>query len=611
MSRISNMKTEFPASRRVFLETAAAVGAGSLLSPIVGSSADTNLSSGHGRDDSSVSSSARGWGIPRPMFWSFENNDPRFSMAGFSFSFQVFTAGLNQNTYSVYGKNAISTQKGNLWTVEAPQLSWPGQQMHAQGTLHAEVERTGKVIKLHVEATAEEPIHAIKTTIHGLPKGSVAQSGWQVTPTFEAATKEGTLHCYPTYNAGMPVWFLGDRDEGISFSSLDTTFTPKRFCAVLRDDGVQIQLIAEAEAKSLGTRFSAPPWKITTATTLEVAIRERMQLLEENAGLKTWEVRSDVAPWVRKVSLVVTLHGMHWSGYIFNDYQKMAEIVGWVTDRIPGERVLFFLAGWEGRYYRQYGDSKPDVRMGGAEGLRRLVQRIHSRGAHIMAMFAGNSAGPTTPGLAELVLNSSFNSLPGPLKYDITRGYRVDWAEIRAGAGDGGSRLNPGASGWREHLIRQVSDLNQRFDFDGNFFDTQPNIENDMENDPLVGLRKLSESLRENHEGLFIATESWFDLSLEFIPCSQTLDGPGHWSARYQRRFAHVSLGEPSRGSTGVHEVGHIDYDLNDLLRTFDWPTLAIVDGTIDVAPGKVEAVISAAKLKPVPRPNSNQSFAW
>ncbi len=594
------MKLRSSVSRRTFLQSAATVGAGGVLSPIVCSASDITPSATQEvtGDVSDVSSSARGWAIPRPMFWSFDNHDPRIDIAGFSFSFQVFTSGPNENTYSISAKSTVTKQEGNRWTVDAAQLSWPGQQMTAPGTLHAEAVRVGDTVTVRVEAIAQEPIHAIKLTVHGLPAGMVAQSGWQVTPTFELVTKEAILHCYPTYNAGMPVWFLGRRAEGISFSSLDVTLAPKRFCAALRDDGVQVQLIVESEAQKIGTRFSTPIWKITAGTTLERAIQERAQLLEENVGLKAWDVRTDVAPWVRKVSLVVTLHGMHWSGFIFNDYQKMSQIVNWVTDRIPGERVLFFLAGWEGRYYRQYGDSKPNDRMGGEDGLRRLVQRIHSRGAHVMAMFAGNSAGPTTPGLPELIRNSSFHSLPGPLKYDITRGYRVDWAEIRAGAGDGGSRLNPGAAGWRDHLTKQVGDLNERFNFDGNFFDTQPNIENDLRNNPLEGLRKLSESLREKHPGLLLATESWFDLSLVIIPCSHTLDGPGRWSAKYQRRFAHVSLGEPSRGSTGVHEVGHIDYDLNDLLKTFDWPTLAIVDGTIDVAPGKAEAVIAAAKTE-------------
>ena len=594
------MKAKSSVSRRTFLQSAATMGAAGVLSPIVCSASDATPSATQELpgDASNVSSSARGWTIPRPMFWSFDNHDPRINMAGLSLSFQIFTSGPNENTYSISAKSTVAKQEGNRWTVDAAELSWPGQQMTAPGTFHAEAVRVGETVTVRVEATAQEPIHAIKMMIHGLPAGAVAQSGWQVTPTFEPVTKEAILHCYPTYNAGMPVWFLGRDEMGISFSSLDTTLASKRFCAVLRDDGVQIQLIVEPEAQKIGMCFSAPLWKITAGTTLERAIQERAQLLEESAGLKAWDVRTDVAPWVRKISLVVTLHGMHWSGFIFNDYSKMSQIVNWVTDRIPGERVLFFLAGWEGRYYRQYGDSKPNDRMGGEDGLRRLVQCIHSRGAHVMAMFAGNSAGPTTPGLPELIRNSSFHALPGPLKYDVTRGYKVDWAEIRAGAGGAGGWLNPGASGWRDHLTQQINGLNERFDFDGNFFDTQPNTENDLKNNPLQGLRTLSESLREKRPGLLLATESWFDLSLGIIPCSQTLDGPGRWSAKYQRRFAHVALGEPSRGSTGVHEVGHVDYDLKDLLKTFDWPTLAVVDGTIDVAPGKAEAVIAAAKMK-------------
>jgi hypothetical protein len=532
------------------------------------------------------------------MFWSFDNKDPRINMAGYSLSFQVFTSGTNENTYSLDAKSIVTKQQGNQWTIDAPKLSWPGQQMTAPGTLHADAILSGDTVLLRIEATAPEPIRAIKATIYGLLFGEAAQTGWQVTPTFEPVTKEAVLYSYPSYTAGMPVWFLGQRDQGISFSSLDTTLASKRFCAALRDDSVQIQLIVEPEARKLGTTFSAPTWKLTRHTTLETAILEREQLLEEATGLLPWTVRKDVAPWVRKVSLVVTLHGMHWSGFIFNDYDKMSQLVNWVTDRIPGEQVLFFIAGWEGRYYRQYGDSKPNDLMGGADGLSRLVRNIHTRGAHVMAMFAGNAAGPSTPGLPELIGTSSFHALPGALNYDLMRGYKVDWAEIRAGAGGGGGWLNPGAAGWRDHLVQQVSGLNAQFGFDGNFFDTQPNTDNDFRNNPLEGLRMLSERLREERPELLLATESWLDLSLGFIPCSQTLDGPGHWSAKYQRRFAHVSLGEPSRGSTGVHEVGHVDYNLDDLLDSFDWPTLAIVDGTIDAAPARAQAVISAARIR-------------
>jgi hypothetical protein len=359
---------------------------------------------------------------------------------------------------------------------------------------------------------------------------------------------------------------------------------------------VEVQLIEEPDARSIGTSFTSPSREIRRNTTLERAIAARAHVLEAACDLKPWEVRTDVPSWARKVSLVVTLHGMHWSGFLFHDYAQMLDRVKWVTDRIAGENVMFFLAGWEGRYYRQYGDSKPDMRMGGADGLRALVEGIHAKGARVMAMFAGNAAGATTPNLDELIKNSSFHGLPGSLDYSPMRGYQVDWAEIRAGASGRSAWLNPGAAGWRDHLLQQVSALNAQFEFDGNFFDTQPNTENDFQNNPLDGLKELADGLRARRPDLLLATESWFDLSLSFIPCSQTPDGPNHWSARYQRRFAHVSLGEPSRGSTGVHELGHVDYDLPDLLDTFDWPTLAVVNGTLESEPAKAQAVIDAAK---------------
>jgi hypothetical protein len=95
--------------------------------------------------------------------------------------------------------------------------------MHAPGTFHAEAVLDGDSVMLRMHASTADPIHAIKVTIHSLPEGMVAQSGWQDTPIFEPVTKNGVLHCYPRYTAGMPVWFLGQRSNGIAFSSLDTT----------------------------------------------------------------------------------------------------------------------------------------------------------------------------------------------------------------------------------------------------------------------------------------------------------------------------------------------------------------------------------------------------
>ncbi|MBA2719144.1 MAG: hypothetical protein H0U52_07900 [Chloroflexi bacterium] len=60
------------------------------------------------------------------------------------------------------------------------------------------------------------------------------------------------------------------------------------------------------------------------------------------------------------------------------------------------------------------------------------------------------------------------------------------------------------------------------------------------------------------------------------------------------RSFAHLYVGDPARGSTGVHELG-----FNQPMRGPDrrgvLPTVTIVADTIESAPGEVIEVISDA----------------
>ena len=71
--------------------------------------------------------------------------------------------------------------------------------------------------------------------------------------------------------------------------------------------------------------------------------------------------------------MVTTLHGMHYTGYMFNDYAKMLEILRWMATQIPADRVLVFLAAWDGRYYWDYPNYRASDRMGGEAGFRELI----------------------------------------------------------------------------------------------------------------------------------------------------------------------------------------------------------------------------------------------
>src|SRR5206468_4295141 len=81
----------------------------------------------------------------------------------------------------------------------------------------------------------------------------------------------------------------------------------------------------------------------------------------------------DRPAWADELDLVLTLHGQHWTGFVFNTFDQMATILEEVAGEVPGERILAYLPGWEGRYYWQYPVYAPGEDLGGAAGFDRLV----------------------------------------------------------------------------------------------------------------------------------------------------------------------------------------------------------------------------------------------
>ena len=540
------------------------------------------------------------WCLPRVQFWSFENLDPILRAYNLAFSVQIITSGAEENTYSLHAGSIEQTTEGDGLLMRATQLTTAGQQQTVPGSCELRLLRHGGRVSITTKATVDKSaVRAIKLILRELPAGRVGFTSWESVPNLAPVPVESLALAYPTYQGGAPVWFLATEGKrGTSFSSMDVTSRPRRFVASREaNGGTRVELIVEEARRHWSESFTAPEWEIAHDTTLDEAISARVHMLEQQAGMRAWERRTDVPPWVHEIGLVVCLHGMHWSGYIHQDYAAMRASIDWITSRIPGKHVLFFLAGWEGRYYRSYGNSVPTARMGGEAGFRAIMDTAHSRGAHVMAMYAGNAAMPGTPHFEEYAPTSGFKA-DGNLSWTPMRGYAVDWATVRGGDTDGSAWLNPGAPGWRKHLTDQVQATIQRFGIDGAFFDTQPNTENDQLHPPIDGLREIVTELRGNRPQFMIATESWLDTTFSFLHAGQTPAGYKNWSSRFGRRFAHLAMGEPSRGSTGVHEAGFCDYNFEQVMDCFDWPTLALVDTTLRDAPDKVDRVIQYAKAR-------------
>ena len=64
---------------------------------------------------------------------------------------------------------------------------------------------------------------------------------------------------------------------------------------------------------------------------------------------------------------------------------------------------------------------------------------------------------------------------------------------------------------------------------------------------------------------------------------------------RFSRAFAHLCLGDPGRGSSGVHEQG-INTETMTPLREGIIPTLSLVEDTVDNHFEKVKVILDQAK---------------
>ncbi len=519
---------------------------------------------------------------------SFDPRDPTFEFEGFRLSAQVISF---ENTYGIPAVEPERT--GSAFRVRVPHLTWAGAQRTAPGSAEIVGTKTEDGIEITLAATAEHTIRCTKLILTGLPAGELIGHGWN--PSRVSAN--GTTVYYPG-TVPTPLVFLALPDgDHLYFESLDTRVRGKRFTAFERDGALTVELIHEDAATEMADSSQSPPWRIGRTRDPEAVVRRHTAHVARAYGLQPWHSRPDVPPWMREIALVVALHGMHWSGYTFNTYDDMRAALEYVAGRpggrIEGRRVLAFLPGWEGRYYWQYGDYRPDPLLGGADGFARLAARARDLGVKLMPMFGANCANRDLPGYEQWGAPAEMRSASGL----VFHGNRPDWDVSRAHDPGWQAWLNPGAPSWRAHLVQQVSTLVRDYDLPAAFFDTQEVWINDANFEIYAGLVALRDELKSRFPDLLVAGEGWYDALGAITPLSQA-NQPARWAeiafGPHNRHFLHLSTGDPSRGSTGVHELGHNPFTA---VPDHPWviPTLTVVDGTLTAGRSGVDSVIEQA----------------
>ena len=585
-----------PVSRREWLKAMSAAGAGALVPPPGG------LPSIEPRPSAvpilPLTSTTDVFVPPRGRAFnkfSFDFPEPAVEFAGFRFGFLVFT---RENAYALDASTMTATATDTELSLTATGLVWAGGQEKATGRLTVHLRRVDDAVEWDITAELPQPIKAVTTVLRGVPRGKLSSGGGE---PFDPKDDE-VLYGYPfgagDLFGGNTAWGMGTPLVGVvsgdhtalALSSLDDRVRAKRFYFQPGEHGYRVELVHEVEGWLDMTRVVVPTWRIGRAATLETAVAPHYAHIERAYRFPRWESRGDVPAWLRQTALVVTLHGMHYTGYIFNDFARMLEILQWIATQVPAERVLAFVPAWDGRYYWDYPTYRAAERLGGEAGFKRLVEEGHRLGFRFMPMFGANAANRRLPGFSQIA-DAATARIDGD-RFELDW---VDWDNDRHQEG-WGVYMNLGVESWRRWLVGRIADTIERYGVDAYFLDIVGGWINNTAADMHEGTRKLVAELHERYPQVLACGEFLYDALLEFIPLYHVYSPR---SVDYARFFSHLSHPAPGRGSSGVHESGFNDWDAKTLSlsrRPGLIPTLNVVDDTFTKYRDQMAAVIAQAK---------------
>lgn len=525
--------------------------------------------------------------------FSFDFPEPSVEFDGFRFGFIVFTG---ENAYALDPLRMTASTTGDTMTLTCTGFTWAGGQQQATGSLTARFRKNGSTIEWETSVEMAWPIKTVTAIIRGVPRGRVGFGG----PGGGASTDDEILVGYPFSGGdlfggntaggmGTPLAIVTAADQScIAISSLDTHVCTKRFFFQPGEQGYRVEAIAEAPAWNQQKRWQVPGWRIMRTANADAAVQAHYEYLDRTYRLKKWDERTDVPDWMRKVALVTTMHGQHYTGYIFNDYAKQLEILRWMATQIPAERVLIFLSAWDGRYYWDYPNYRVNDRMGGEAGFRRLIDDGHKLGFKMMPMYGTNSANRRQPSF-----NQFQDAVVTKVDGDVVDLNWVDWDNDRHQEG-WAAYMNLAVDSWRNWLVGRIDDMVTRYGVDAYFLDIVGGHINSRNGDMHDGTRKLVMELRARHPNVPCVGEMAYDALVEFIPMFHV--GLGRMG-EYSHSFQHLSSPAAGRGSSGVHESGFGRFNPDTLsLSPNAIPTLQVVDDTFTKYRDVMAAIIAKAK---------------
>ena len=542
---------------------------------------------------SEVYTPARGDSVMR---FSFDFPEPAVVFGGHRFSVLVFT---DENTYAMDRTLMKATGNDSSLVLTCTGMVWAGGQEKSPGSVTVHFTRDGDAISWDISVEMPLPIWSVTTVVRDIPRGQIALGGGN-----PVDTKDDDVLAAYTFGGGdlhggqvprsittpLAIVKAGDTDYRY-LTTQDKQVRPKRFFFQCGEHGYRTECVYEHDAWRNDAKVTVPRWTLGRAATLDDAMAPHFAHLEKSFHLQPWETRPDMPAWMRDVALVITLHGMHYTGFIFNDYAQQLAILKWIATQIPPQRVLVFLSSWDGRYYWDYPNYTVPARMGGPAGFAKLISEARAMGFRMMPMFGTNAANRRQP-IWSKIQEGATKKLDGE-RYDINW---VDWNNDRH-QDAWLTYMNLGEDHWRKYLEGRIAEVIDRYKVDAYFLDIVGGHVNAVNGDMHEGTRRLVTNLRERYPSVVAVGEMPYDALYEFIPMFHAGGGP-RWR-KYARFYQHLSAPAPGRGSSGVHEWGFSKFNTETLgLNPNAIPTLQVVDDTFAKYRDLMAAIVAKAKAR-------------
>tara|TARA_B100001564_G_scaffold153091_1_gene128552 strand:- start:195 stop:1895 length:1701 start_codon:yes stop_codon:yes gene_type:complete len=486
----------------------------------------------------------------------YDFKDSYVSFADLNFAVRLST---DNNIYCPNPeKLTIEKPSKNEIIVRSNSLSAAGGQLISNGFIELKISR-GINQRISILASAShntELAKSILVLIKGINVKYMVSEQPQAKGEQEFKDKIGIRVSYPSRSATMPLVFLTTPNEEWYVLSKDKKIRRKGFaCSYdhLSDEPVFF-ISHDSDMRKRSTRIQSPKWVMGKNRNREQIVRERCIDLEKYFDVLPYSRKNDFhTDWIDNLKVVTFLHGVHWTDHVFNTYDQMGEQLEWITETIDGSQVLAFLPAWDGRYYVNYPEHKPDSRMGGSEGLKRLVKKAHQLGVKVVLMFGG-------PNLSTFDFLKKNNMMEAGLKTPSGQVELQNWLDWNTDLQKEtmGLIMNFGHPKYLDYMINKTAELFDTFGIDGIFLDGTLRWQNSPDYSPYEGLVEYTREIRKRYPEKLLMGEDGYDAIYGHFDLFHTSGGPlglENYLLRYTRQFYYLAY-PAENGSAGIHEIG-------------------------------------------------------